>query len=1590
MDEPKSRGGFTPERVQALFREEITQASLSGWPLLEEYRLVAPLGRGAMGRVFLAHDTLLDRSVAIKFLDGLQANSDARERFLVEARAIARLSHPNVVGIYRIGEVQDHPYLVSEFVRGQSLDRLRLPLPWPRALAIGLDLCRGLSAAHRRGVLHRDIKRANAIQTEEQTVKLLDFGLAKLVDAALPPVLRTSFIGTATTLRPGQIAGLAASAAGTAAPPVPARGAGPELSLPAAASLGNPPGPAPGPGAFPHRSLPAGPSLPPVSGFEGTDPRVVPRVSDGALLTQAGSLMGTPIYMAPEVWNGEPATERSDLYSLGVVLYELCSARPPHYVEDLMALGYTVTHTDAPPLLSLAPTVDPRFAAAIDRCLRRSPAERPRSVDELYQALLRIPSQGGNLAAGATPLGGNPYRGLYPFEADDHALFFGRAHDIRIVLERLRAEPLLLVAGDSGVGKSSLCRAGILSSVRRGELGEGRSFRIVTMFPGKRPLSTLAEVLAPVLERPSSALLLELQSQPADVVRRIHRGQRASDGLLLFVDQLEELITQSDRDEAAAFAEVLGHFLARGPGVRVLCTARGDFLTRLAELPGLGPEVQRTLYILRSLDRDGLQAAIVGPAEVGGVQFESQALIGELVETTLRTEGGLPLLQFALAELWQARDRRTQCITAQALQTLGGVSGALSRHADRVIDSLLPAGRQAARQLLTKLVSGDGLRLRRAADEIRSGNPAEAGVLEALVSERLLVAREQGGAPVYEIAHEALVSGWGRLREWLSNAAEQRVVHERLTTAAAEWQRLGKASDALWNERQLQEFDGSGLDRAALSQRESEFLKRTRRHVTRQRRGRLAVWILVGNFVALSAASGYLWLLKEQNAKLAASERRRGEIAERMEGASQALSLAQLPGREVAALRKSVQVVAPSLRRGVAPPPAALEALSAAVEAGRRSLPLRGHRMPVQTAVFSPDGRQVLTASDDESARLWQVAGGEPRWVAEGVGQWGRFSPDGRFVAVNHRNGRTHLLDRQNGAILRVLPHQGSLGAIHFSPDGSLVANRVMRGEQELTALWQTGSGRPLAELPGALSPLAAHVFSPDGQRLLTGDQERTISIWDTRSGKREATLTTPEPVMPPAWLHAFFSSDGQRIVGSNAYDVWIWDAVSHRLLLTIKGAQDPQSFGLLLSPDGSTLISSAAGAALRLFAAGSGGLRARTAGHAGQILSGRLSPDASRLLTTSADKTARLWNLGSGQALDVLGGHTEAVLAGDFSPDGGQVVTASRDNEARIWTLGGGQHLLRLGGHHDMVLHSIYSQDGRYVATASADHTAAVWDAKGGQKLASVSLPDSVQVVALSADGEYLATGTGYLDRTLRIWDWHQRRVVVELSGHTGGITAVAFSPDKRLLGSTSSDGTLRLWDFRAGHLVWTSSQQPSGLSQLVFSPTGHRIATSDQTGAVRLWDVGGGQVVFALTDSPGRGAAAAFSPDGRRLAVAGRRTRILDSETGRELLELVGHLDATVTATFSPDGRRVVTQSSDQTVRVWDVESGTQLSILRTGVAAGAQFSPDGERILVTHPNDHSAKIYPASTQALLQLACALLRPQPEWPSVAANCSP
>ncbi|MGC4123239.1 MAG: SUMF1/EgtB/PvdO family nonheme iron enzyme [Myxococcales bacterium] len=781
----------------------------------EGYRLQRPIGAGAMGQVWLARDTALDRLVAIKFISSAQPDAEARRRFLVEARAVARLQHPSVVTIHRVGEVDGCPYLVSEFVRGESLDRLACPIPWRRALEIGLEVARGLALAHRQGVLHRDIKPANVIIADDGQVKLLDFGLAKLLEAQGP------------SREP-------------AAPPAPTAAALPPTAPAAARGAAEPPS--------------SDDETPEIA---RTLIRVVPPQDEAAQASDSTAregeergqeaVVGTPAYMAPEVWRGEPATYASDVYSLGAMLYELCAGAPPHAETSLARLAQVVLALPARPLSEAAPEVDRGFAEVVDRCLLRDPSRRYACGNDVRSALIKLLPE----HQGVVVPEGNPYRGLHAFEAEHRGLFFGRDQEIRTILDRLGSESFVLVAGDSGVGKSSLCRAGVLPHLTRW-LDTARAWTLATLVPSKHPVAALAAVLAPHLGASEEELEHRLMHEPAAMARKLRLHQGPGKGLVLFVDQLEELVTLCEGVEAHAFAEALAWLAVPAPGVRVLATARGDFLSRLAALAPLTDTLARALFFLRPLTPERVREAIVEPARVAGFSFDSQELVEELAESTASATGGLPLLQFALAKMWDARDKDRKLIPAASLSQMGGVAGALGHHADDVLSRMLPQARRAARGILLALVTSQGTRTRRSEAELVRGEAAAAAALDALVRGRLVVARDTADGAAYEIAHEALIQGWGTLSQWLSSDAGARLLRERLLQAVAEWERLGRSRDALWRERQLSE--ASSLPRQELASRELAFLLASQRAVRsgrRRRRGALA-----GAILALLATYG--------------------------------------------------------------------------------------------------------------------------------------------------------------------------------------------------------------------------------------------------------------------------------------------------------------------------------------------------------------------------------------------------------------------------------------------------------------------------------------------------------------------------------------------------------------------------------------------------------------------------------------------------------------------------------------------------------------------------------------------------------------
>jgi formylglycine-generating enzyme required for sulfatase activity len=912
----------------------------------DEYRLLHSLGEATVGWVYLAQDTLLDRLVAMKFVRALGGKS--MDHFLMEARAAARIQHPNVAALYRVGDVDDGAYLISEYVRGRRLDALERPVGWPRLLEIACDLTRGLAAAHRRSVLHCDLNPSNAVVTDEGQIKIVDFGLARLMNAAA--------------------------------------GEG-----------------------YPERPL-----------------------------------VGAPDYIPPESWLGEELTVRSDLYSLGVMLYELATGRRPFRNVPPHLIGHVATEREAPALSGVAPGVDARFSAAIERCVRKDPRERYATADELLDDLERL-RPGRRLPVPD----GNPYRGLQAFQPEHRAFFFGRSRDCLTLVERMRTEAFVLVAGDSGVGKSSLCLAGLVPAVNEGELG-GRTWRIVRLVPGRRPLAALASALAPQDAESAEKML---RDQPAAFARKLRRDLPEDEGLILFVDQLEELVTLG-KAEAAAVAFALAELAAGYDGIRLLATARNDFLGPLASLPCLGELIPRALYLLRGLSEDELCEAIAGPANMKGVRFESEALVRSLADATASAQGGLPLLQFMLADVWETRDREGCLIASAGIDAVGGVGGALSRHADGVLSGLLPQEREAARRILLRLATPERTRSRHVRGELTSGEGAAESALEALVRGRLLVVRDGNSI---ELAHEALLTAWATLAHWIEEQSGQEAVRQRVEVAAEEWTRSGGERETLWGTRRLTE--ARVLDRRLLSPAARKFLLECGRTVRAALWRRRAIPIVA---LAVLATVFLVW-------RMARRREVDRDVAQRLAAAVTALGQARVGEaafvaarldsfREFDAGRKAKGEEVWQLALGLGARSGL--AFAAAAEKFEDALVVGGNREDVRDAVA--DFLAARAAHEQRRSEREEL-----------LKRLRLYDSSGNRLRAFRAEARLALATKPSGASVRIAPVVESEGSRRPGPirDLGMTPLRVDHLEPGTYQLYIVGDGRPAIELPLQLEP---------------------------------------------------------------------------------------------------------------------------------------------------------------------------------------------------------------------------------------------------------------------------------------------------------------------------------------------------------------------------------------------------------------------------------------------------------------------------------------------------------------------------------------
>jgi WD40 repeat protein len=1137
-----------------------------------------------------------------------------------------------------------------------------------------------------------------------------------------------------------------------------------------------------------------------------------------------------------------------------------------------------------------------------------------------------------------------PYVGLTPFTESDAPFFFGREKERRLIAANLLASRLTLLYGASGVGKSSIIRAGVQRDFRtRADeaLASGRfPESIVVVFTGWRddPIAGLAEcvtasvkeLLGKLAPRPPRKKL-RLDDLLVEWNRRLdekalqHAGATADldepirTELLVIFDQFEQyFVYHADEDGPGTFAVEFPRAVNREDlRASFLVSLREDAYTQLDRFEGRILNLFAGNLRIEHLDEKAATAAIVKPVEKynellgnGDPPYEVEP---ELVQAVIRdvragnivlgqAGGGVvehsepeqtrvetPFLQLVMSRLWEEEQRRqSHVLRLETLRNLGGAERIVRRHLDDAMSALDDDERAVAARMFHQLVTPSGARIVHSARDLAgyadvSLEVAEP-ILEKLDERRILRTIDPApgeSTPRFEIRHDVLAG------------------------AVVEWSRK-------YDERRRREEEEA---------RQREAVEEERRRQRTRIAMRVSGGALAGFLIAVALA--LLAWTNRNDAKSAEHKSQSKELAVRaiLKSADDPVGSVDLAvdardkdphGEEADGALRSALVQAPRAVHGQG-----------------------DQENELFSAAFSPKGRLLLTGGADGKATLWTRSGPkemEPTPQDRAPILSVAFSDDGTRAVAARADGTAQVLDvASRRAVTPPLRHPGAVSSAAFSPDGRLVLTASVDGAARV---WGATTGRLLARIRSE-GPVYAAAFSPDGDRIVTAGADGTMSIWKTDTRRLLRTFPVGGSVLSVA-----FSPDSRSIVTAGEDTLTqVWDAATGQRLLLLRGHDKP-------------------------------------------VRSAAYSPDGRLIVTAAEDGTARVWDALTGAQALLLHGHTGRVDDAAFSADGRVIVTAGADGTARVWTSPGRSSMGVLGRHTAPVHAVAFSPDGKLVLDATADGKTFVWRRDTGRPVATLQQQGQALAAAFSRDGRSIVTAGD--DAEAHVWDAATGRQLAVLRGHSSSVYDAAFNANGDRIVTSSADGTAKVWKPDGGKPIKTL-QQPGQVLGASFSPDGERIVTAGDDGFARIWDASSGELLYTLEGHEGPVDSASFSRDGSLVLTGGAdaTARLWDASDGEIRLVLRGHTEAVNDAALSSDGRFVLTMSSDGTARVWDVATGVGLAVLYGGRSPldSGSFSP-GDDFVAVGGGDGNVRIY----------ACDVCAPVPEerplgkWPPIRA----
>jgi WD40 repeat protein len=1174
----------------------------------------------------------------------------------------------------------------------------------------------------------------------------------------------------------------------------------------------------------------------------------------------------------------------------------------------------------------------------------------------------------------------SPFKFLDSYTIEDRNIFFGRDHEIAELYRRVFESKILLVYGVSGTGKSSLINCGLASRF------DDSDWLPLYIRRGSNIIDSLNDAINKQAMTPlkkSQSVTDKLQSVYLDHFKPVY---------LLF-DQFEEIFIFGNQEERSGFIKLIKDISDSNIQSRIIFILREEFLAGMTDFRSELTDIFNNCFRVEKMKSTNAISAVDGPCRVNNIEAEdgfAQELIDKLCPSGIEIE--LTYLQiyldriFRIAEAGKNADEKLK-FSKGLLTKAGSVSDLLGQFLEEQIREFDNPDTGTA--ILKSFVSVQGTRRQMNESGINEAVKAfgkeisESDLIKYLtkfVDLRILRERDETGH--FELRHDALAA---KIYEKFT-AIEKDIIEVRqfIENSCHNWQKRAVllSSDDL-------NYIAPYESKLFLSKEQSGLIEKSKNELIRVKRRRRIITIAASITLLVVFAGFTIWALSERNKAFAQSHHSKllMLIAKAKEAnfsnPTKAIRYAQLAWKYDSTNVLSTQT---------------LSDIFNSTDSGMFYTVSMSHREYMNSAVFSPDGKSILTASSDRTAKLWDLSGkclatlsGHSSSVISAT-----FSPDGKYI-LTASDRTAKLWDLSGKCVTTFSGHSGEVNSAVFSSDGK----SILTGSYDNTAkLWDL-SGKCLATMLGHSDFVSSAVFSPDGKYILTGSEDKTAKIWDL-SGKCLATLSGHSSEV----YSAIFSPDGESILtASMDLTAKLWD-LSGKCLTTLLGHSGDVN-SAVFSPDGRLILTASNDNTAKLWDL-SGKCLATLSGHSDYIYRAVFSSNGKSILTASEDKKAKLWDL-SGKCVTTFSGHSLGVLSAVFSPDSKSILTAYEDKTAKIWDLYG-KCPVTFSGHSGNINSAIFSPDGKSILTASRDKTAKLWDLSGnclvtffghsGYIRSALFSPDGKSILTASDDhtaklwdlsGKCLATFSGYsgyvlsavfspdgnsillpvsLDRTTKLWNLSGKSLVT-FSGHSSFVWSAVFSPDGKSVLTASWDRTAKLWDLLGKCLV-TLSGHLNYVKSAVFSPNGKSILTGSFDKTAKLWDLSG-KCLITLSGHSDFVHSAVFSPDGKYILTASDdETAKLWDLSGKCLVTFSGHSSYLYSAVFSSDGKSILTISGDKTAKLWDLSGNCLVTLSsRTGSINSAVFSPDGKYILIAGDNIAKLWLMPSSISEWLRTA-------------------